>query len=84
MPLMLLGRVGPLTLFIALVLRDRQRLFAHRPSGRSSVSGAADGDRSGAGAASSSRAKVSGGGDARGVQPRSPWNAAHGGRVAGP
>jgi Trk-type K+ transport system membrane component len=29
MPLMLLGRVGPLTLFVALVLRERQRLFSH-------------------------------------------------------
>lgn len=28
-PLMLLGRVGPLTLFIALSLRERQRLFSH-------------------------------------------------------
>jgi Trk-type K+ transport system membrane component len=28
-PLMLLGRIGPLTLFVALVLRERERLFTH-------------------------------------------------------
>jgi Trk-type K+ transport system membrane component len=29
MPLMLIGRVGPLTLFVALVLRERQPLYKH-------------------------------------------------------
>ena len=29
MPLMLIGRVGPLTLFVALVLRERERLYAY-------------------------------------------------------
>jgi Trk-type K+ transport system membrane component len=28
-PLMLLGRIGPLTLFVALALRERERLFQH-------------------------------------------------------
>jgi potassium uptake TrkH family protein len=28
-PVMLLGRIGPLTLFVALVLRERERLFTH-------------------------------------------------------
>jgi Trk-type K+ transport system membrane component len=28
-PLMLLGRVGPLTLAVALALRERERLFSH-------------------------------------------------------
>jgi trk system potassium uptake protein TrkH len=29
MPLMLIGRVGPVTLFVALVLRERERLYAY-------------------------------------------------------
>ena len=29
MPLMLIGRVGPVTLFVALVLRERRLLYAH-------------------------------------------------------
>ena len=29
MPLMLIGRVGPLTLFVALVLRERDVLYRH-------------------------------------------------------